>query len=290
MSDFVKNLFSPITAFLDFVQKYFKALLFLLILFLIFFSTNEKVLKEPNLMKIKLTGPIENIDNILEKIKQARKKSIKGVLLVVNSPGGAVAPSVEISLAIKKIAKEKPVVAYAAGTMASGSYYASIWANKIVANPGATIGSIGVLFEGLNIEELMKKVGVSPQIIAKGKYKETGTIFRKWKPHEKAEIEKVLKDTYDMFVGDVAKARGLDINKSDQFANAHIFTAREAKKVGLIDEVGSLYDAQKEVERLSKVKEPIWKEENKFDKFMENLAQESSKLLIQYFFGLKAYQ
>ena len=289
MSDFVKNLFSPLTATLDFIQKYFKSLLFLLIIFLIFFSADEKVLKEPNLMKLELSGPIEDIDSFMEELKEAEKKSIKGVLFVVNSPGGAVAPSVEISLAIKRLKEQKPVIAYASGTMASGSYYASIWANKIIANPGSTIGSIGVLFQGMNIEDLLKKIGVRPQVVAEGKYKQVGTIFREWKPWEKAELEKLIKDTYDMFVEDVAKARGLDINKSSQFADAHIFTAREAKKVGLIDEVGSIYDAKKEIEKLSKVKEPVWKEPGKFDKFMENLAQESSKLLFNYLNGLKAY-
>ncbi len=289
MSDFVKNLFAPLTAFLDFIQKYFKALLFLLIIFLIFFSANEKVLKEPNLMKIDLTGPIENCDEFLRKLKEAKKNSIKGVLFVVNSPGGAVAPSVEISLAIKKLKEKKPVVAYAAGTMASGSYYASIWADKIVANPGAVIGSIGVLFEGMNIEDLMKKIGVEPQVIAKGKYKQIGTIFRKWKPYEKEELERLIEDTYNMFVEDVAKARNLDVNKSYEFADAHVFTAKRAKEVGLIDKIGSIEDAKKELERESGVKNPVWKEPNKFDKFMENLAEESSKLLFKYFVGLKAY-
>ncbi len=77
-------------------------------------------------------------DKVLAKIEEAKtNKNIKGVLLDVNSPGGAVAPSVELSYAIKELSKIKPVVAYASGVMASGSYYASIWADKIVANPGA---------------------------------------------------------------------------------------------------------------------------------------------------------
>ncbi len=84
-------------------------------------------------------------------------ENIKGVLLVVNSPGGAVAPSVELAFAIKELSEIKPVVAYASGVMASGSYYASIWADKIIANPGSMVGSIGVIFQGTNLEELMEK-------------------------------------------------------------------------------------------------------------------------------------
>jgi len=288
MTEFIKRLLAPLGAVLDFIQRYFKALIFLLILFLLF-SSSEEVLKEPNLMKIELTGVIEDYEKFMEQFKEAEKNNIKGVLFVVDSPGGSVAPSIEISLAIKRLKAKKPVIAYAAGTMASGSYYASIWADKILANPGAVIGSIGVLFEGANIEELLKKIGVKEQSITAGKYKQIGTIMREWKPYERAELEKIIRDTYDMFVSDVAKARGLDINKSSQFADAHVFTARMAKKVGLIDEVSSVYEAEKEVEKLSKVKNPVWKEADKFDKFMSKIAEEGASLVFRYFFGLKAY-
>jgi len=288
MSELVKTILSPFGTILDFIQKYFKSLLFLLIIFLIFFS-NDKALIEPNLMQIDIKGVIEDESLFLEKIKEAENKSIKGVLLVVNSPGGAVSPSVEMSLAIKRLKKEKPVIAYAAGTMASGSYYASIWADKIIANPGATIGSIGVLFQGANVKELMDKIGIKEQSITAGKYKQAGTPTREWKPYEKEEIERLIKDTYDMFVGDVAKARGLDINKSSQFADAHIFSAKRAKKVGLIDETGTLYSAKKELEKISKVKKAIWKKEDRFDKFMEKFAKEAMFGLYNHLNGLKAY-
>ncbi len=288
MTNLIKKLLAPFGAVLDFIQKYFKALLFLLILFLLFSSSGE-VLKEPNLMKLELKGAIESEEQFMERLKEAEKQNIKGVLLVVDSPGGAVAPSIEISLAVKKLKEKKPVIAYAAGTMASGSYYASIWADKIIANPGSVIGSIGVLFQGANIKELLDKIGVKEQSIAAGKYKQIGTMLREWKPYERAELEKIIKDTYDMFVSDVARARGLDINRSSEFAEAHIFTARMAKKVGLIDEVASMYDAKKELEKLSKVKNPIWREEDKFEKLMNRIAQEGASLVFRYFFGLKAY-
>ncbi len=288
MTAFIKRLLAPFGAILDFIQKYFKALLFLLILFLLF-SSSEEVLKEPNLMKLELKGVIESEEKFMQQLKEAEKDNIKGVLLVVDSPGGAVAPSIEISLAVKKLKEKKPVIAYAAGTMASGSYYASIWADKILANPGAVIGSIGVLFQGANIKGLLDKIGIKEQTIAAGKYKQIGTMTREWKPYERAELEKIIRDTYDMFVSDVAKARGLDINKSSQFADAHVFTARMAKKVGLIDEVSSMYDAEKELEKLSKVKNPVWKEEDKLDKLVDRIAEEGASLVFRYFFGLKAY-
>ncbi len=282
-----KKIFSPITAILDFIQKYFKALIFLLIVLVLILSSTHQTLQKPNLAKIELSGTILDAKEILKKIDEASRPNIKGVLFVVNSPGGAVAPSVEISLAIKRLREKKPVVAYAAGTMASGSYYSSIWANKIVANPGSIIGSIGVIFESANIEELSKKIGIKPQVVKAGKYKEVGTPFRKWNEDEKKEIKKVIYDTYDMFVRDVATARKLNIKDKDKFANAHIFTAREAKKVGLIDEVGTIYDAKKELIKLSKVKNPIWQKEDKFEKLFDKIGDKaSSKIASMLTYGL----
>ncbi len=276
-----------IKSILEFISKYFKSLLFLLILYLVFAPTKSVNLEKPNLMRIDLSGAIFDDREFLKKIQEAYKPNIKGVLLVVNSPGGAVAPSVEMSLAVKRLKKDKPVVAYAKGLMASGSYYASIWADKIIANPGSTIGSIGVIFESVNIEGLADKLGIKEQVVKMGKYKQIGTPTREWKPFERAELKKVIKNTYDMFVSDVAKARNLDINKSDEFANAHVFTAGGAKKVGLIDEVGSIYTAENELKKLAKVKNPIWKKPDRFEKFLDKLAGKLSFYIYSYFGGLK---
>ncbi len=289
MSDFFKKLFSPITATLDFIQRYFKSLLFLLLVLILIASTKEQTLQKPNLMKIELFGAIMDAKEVLNKIEEAQKPNIKGVLFVVNSPGGAVAPSIEISMAIKKLKEEKPVVAYAAGTMASGSYYASIWADKIIANPGSVIGSIGVIFESANIKKLIEKIGIEPQIVKAGKYKEVGTPFREWRDFEKEEIKKVIYDTYDMFVKDVADARKLDIKNRDKFAQAHIFTARQAKDVGLIDQVGTFFDAKREVEKLSGVKIPYWKKEDRFEKFLEKLSDETSAKIVSFLLGYQLF-
>lgn len=282
-----KKIFQPITATLDFIQKYFKALIFLLIILILIASTKSQTLQKPNLAKIELTGTILDSKEILKKIDRASRPNIKGVLFIVNSPGGAVAPSIEISLAIKKLREKKPVVAYAAGTMASGSYYSSIWANKIIANPGSIIGSIGVIFESANVQDLINKIGIKPQVVKAGKYKEVGTPFREWKSFEKEEIKKVINDTYNMFVKDVATARGLDIKDKEKFAEAHIFTARQAKKVGLIDKVGTIYDAKEELLKLSGVKHPVWQKEDKFEKLFNRLSEKtSSKIASMLFYGM----
>ncbi len=277
-----------IKAVLEFISKYFKSLIFLLILFLIFAPSKKVDFQKPNLMDIQITGPIISDKEFLKKIDIAMKSNIKGVLLVVNSPGGAVAPSIEMSLAIKRLRKQKPVVAYAKGLMASGSYYASIWANKIVANPGATIGSIGVIFEAPNVEELANKLGIKEQVVKKGKYKQIGTPTRAWKPYEKAELQKVIDNTYDMFVSDVAKARKLNLAKKNEFADAHIFTAKSAIKVGLVDELGTIYEAKKEIIKLSHVKKVVWRKEDKFEKFLDKFISKLSFSIYSYFWGVKA--
>ncbi len=282
--DFIKKIFSPITAIIDYIQNHFKAILLILVLLLIFAPKSETELTQNNLEEIDLVGPIMDASQIVKKINAvANNSAIKGVLLSVNSPGGAVAPSVEISYAIKRLRAKKPVVAYAKGTMASGSYYASIWADKIIANPGSMVGSIGVIMEGANLSGLMKKLGITSQVVHAGKYKQIGTPTRAWKPYEVKELNKVIQGTYNMFTQDVAKARKLNIKQRNMFANAHIFTAAQAKAVGLVDSVGVGYDAKKELLLLSGVKHPVWNKENKFDKLMKKLAVSTAVVLQTYF-------
>jgi len=281
---FLKKLFSPITSTLGFIQNHFKAMIFLLIVFLIFAPSSEQDLTPNNLQSINLVGPIMEVSEVLEQIEKAgSNNNIKGVLLVVDSPGGAVAPSIEIAYAIKRLKGKKPVVVYAQGTIASGSYYASIWANEIVANPGSMVGSIGVIMQGADMSELMGKIGISTQSVKAGKYKQVGTPDRKWEPFEVNELNKVIQGTYDMFTKDVADARGLDIKKRDQFANAHIFTAQQAKDVGLIDSLGVIHNAKMKLILLSGVDHPVWNKEDKFDKFMKKLSASAAVTLHTYF-------
>ena len=296
MFEMIKKLFYPIIAILDFITKYFKTVVFLTIVYFFVASSEDSALhtsqaQSANLQKIELLGPILNIEKTMSEIDDAKKnENIKAVLLLVNSPGGAVAPSVELAYAIKELAKIKPVVAYASGVMASGSYYASIWANKIIANPGAMVGSIGVIFQGTNIEELMQTIGIKTQTVKAGKFKESGTPTRAWNSYEKEELEKVIKDTYNMFISDVARARKLKVEDHTEYADAHIFTSSQAKKVGLVDEVSTLTYAKSETVKLSGVKDPIWKKEDKFDKFIDKIINEAvSNFSVNMFGSLKAY-
>ena len=294
MFNFIKILFSPIIAILDFITRYFKTIVFLTIMYFVFVDSNESLTETnayANLQKIELIGPIMDVSKTLEEIEKAKiDKNIKGVMLVVNSPGGAVAPSVELAYAIKELKDLKPVVVYASGVIASGSYYASIWANKIIANPGSMVGSIGVIMQGVNAEELMSKIGISTQTVKAGKFKESGTPTRKWFDYEEKQLQGVIDDTYNMFISDVASARNLDVKNHTIFADAKIFTSKQAKDVGLVDEVATLSYAQSSLITLAKVESPVWKKEDKFEKFMDKLMSEAvSNISMSLMSGLKAY-
>lgn len=284
---FLKNIFAPIGAVLGFINKYFKSLIFLLILFLIFAGGEGTQQKGANLAQLSLSGAIMDDSEILEKIETLKNdEAIKGVLLLIDSPGGALSPSVEISLAIKSLNSRKPVVAYAKGTMASGSYLGGVWASKIYANPGSFIGSIGVIMQGLDVSEAAAKLGFAEQIVKAGELKEAGTMMRKWSDAERASLQALVDESYELFTREVAQARSLDLRKRDTWANARVFLASGAKGVGLIDEVGSLEDAKSELVKASGVADPIWQEPSAYEKMMDKLANKSESL-VRGAFGAK---
>lgn len=278
-------LFTWIGKVISYINEHFKAMLFLLLLLFIF-NPFEESLQKANLTTIRIEGQIENIDGLLIDIEQAiNDKNIKGVLLQVDSPGGALAPSIELSMAIKRLNEAKPVIAYASGSMTSGSYYASIWTQKIIANPGAFIGSIGVLFQAPNIKSLADKLGITEQVITAGDFKQMGTFTREWSPLERGALRELIDDAYEIFTTDVANARGLKVEDAKKFANAKVFIAYKAKKAGLIDEVGSLYIAQRELEQIAHVDNPIWQKEDQMDMFLKELKGVNA----MNFFHLKSY-
>ena len=284
MMEIVKKIGSCMATGLRFIQGHFKATVLVLFVLWLILPSGDEGITPHNLQKIALTGPILDATPIIEQIDEAGENDdVKGVLFSIDSPGGAVAPSVEIAYAIKRLSEKKPTVVYAAGIMASGGYYSAIWGNEIIANPGSMIGSIGVIIEGADVSGLMEKVGVKTQVVHAGEYKQVGTMERQWSNIERAELEKVINGTYDLFVGDVARARHLDLNQSTEYANAHIFTAAQAKKVGLVDSIGVEYDAKKRVEVLSKVTDPVWNKEDPMDKFFKRFAAEGASLAHMYF-------
>ncbi|SFZ98093.1 protease IV (PspA) [hydrothermal vent metagenome] len=282
-------MFKSIGKIIKWIGEHFKGMLFLLIVVFLFMPNSSKMTDNANLQEIELTGPIMNADKVLEQIESAQKnKNIKGVLLNVNSPGGSVPPSIEISYAIRELQKHKPVIAYASGIMASGSYYSSIYASKIIANPGAIVGSIGVIMQSADLSEIMNTLGVKTQIVKQGKFKEAGTKTRQWTKDEREELETLTKDAYELFIKDVADARGLDVNNAKKYADAHIFSAKRAKEAGLIDQIAVKSEVKKILIKDANVTKAVWKEKDKVDSFIEKIKGESLIKVQNYFYGLQA--
>ena len=172
--------------------------------------------------------------------------------------------------------------------MTSGSYYAGAGADRILANPGAFIGSIGVIMQGADASELAAKIGVSQQVVKAGEYKEAGTFLRPWSKVEREQLQELVNASYEMFVSDVAADRNLDANKSKEWANARVFLARDAAKLGLIDEVSDYYSARDELEKLSGVAEPVWEKPSVYEKAMQKFINQGANSLISAFFEAKA--
>lgn len=269
------KIFTPIIATLECITKYFKAFVFILIVIILLIMTNPPA-QQPNLAKIQLKGMILDSSMLRAQIDElSHYPSLKGVLIVVDSPGGAVGASVEISDLIKEIAEKLPVVVHTEGVMASGAYYASINASRIYANRGALIGSIGVIFSGANIKPLLDKIGYEPKTIAAGEYKEIGTYYRDWSAKERAFIQNLIKEEYNTFITDVANARGLDPTNAQQFAEGKVFNAAKAKELGLIDDVCSRNQAIAQLKLLSGVEKEDWLEKSSWQSYIDSALESS---------------
>nr|WP_233711860.1 signal peptide peptidase SppA [Helicobacter salomonis] len=280
----LSKIFKIITVPLDFITRYFKSLVFLCLLAFLFFGSKHETQFPPNLATLHIYGPIFESESFQERIQDILKMpSIKGVLLVIDSPGGSISASVELSDLIAELNKEIPVVAYVRGVMASGSYYAGMMAHRVYANRGALVGSIGVIFEGMDVSALMDKLGIKTQGIAKGQYKEVGTFTRAWTDKEKQYLNNLLEAQYQMFVNDVAKARKLDLKDASTFAEGKIFSARQALDLKLIDEIGTYDQAVAELQSLSGVKEPIWLQKDKWEVLVDRVLKSTSQALVQAF-------
>ncbi|ECL1916441.1 signal peptide peptidase SppA [Campylobacter jejuni] len=276
----LKSFFKALGCGIKFINTYFKTFVLLLIVIWILMPSANSSSNLANLERIDLKGEIFDSSAVLEKIINAKNDSnIKGVLFVIDSPGGAFAPSMELALAIKDLKIKKPVLVYASGTIASGSYLAGVGANKILANPASFIGSIGVIMQGADLSGLANKLGIKEQTIQAGEFKSAGTFARAWNENERNFLQGLIDQSYDLFTGFVAKERALDLNKKDQWANARVFLAAKAKELGLIDELSNYENAKKELEKLANVSNPVWKEEDKIDKFLNRLEGQTSSLI-----------
>lgn len=220
---------------------------FLLSLFLAStLGLNGNITKSNKIAIINIESIITQSSNTIRQIKKyADDKSIKAIVLRIDSPGGGVAPSQEIYSEILKVRKNsnKIVVTSMGNVAASGGYYIACASDKIVANPGTLTGSIGVIMTFSNIEELMKKIGLKTEVIKSGKFKDIGSPTREFTEEEKKLLQGVIDDVYDQFVNAVADGRNMDVQKVKELSDGRVFTGRQAFEIGLVDKLGNLEDA-----------------------------------------------
>ncbi|MEI7815333.1 MAG: signal peptide peptidase SppA, partial [Coriobacteriia bacterium] len=196
-----------------------------------------------------MAGGIITPEGFLDKLNQAQDDSnIKAIVLRVNSPGGTVAASEEISAYVK--AAKKPVVVSVGDVDASGAYMVSSQADKIIALPGSAVGSIGVITEIPNVNGLLDKLGIQFVTITAGKYKGAGSPYRALTATETALIQGSVDEVYTQFVDIVAEGRKMDRSKVESLATGWAWNGAQAKKLGLIDELGTYEDALKAAAKL----------------------------------------
>ena len=183
-------------------------------------------------------------DKVVKLLKKYEKdEDIKAVVLRVDSPGGAVAPSQEIDDAVKRIKASKKVVVSMGGMAASGGYYISAPADRIFAEPGTLTGSIGVIFLHFNVRGLLEWAKVEETTLKSGKYKDTLSPFRPIQESDREEIQSISDDVYSQFVQAVAQGRGMPESRVREIAEGRIYTGKRAKELKLVDELGGFDDA-----------------------------------------------
>lgn len=229
---------------------------------------------------INLKGAITNSSKFISLLSHYKHdNNVKAVVIKVNSPGGAVAPSQAIYEQLMKFKKHKQVVVSMGSVAASGAYYISSAANKIVAEPGTLTGSIGVIMEMPNIYKLMKKIGVSYNYIVSGPYKDIGTPFKEMTPAQRSKLQNVVMNVYSQFVKAVAKARHLKVSYVKKLANGMVYSGDQALKLHLVDKLGDFSDAVKLAAKLSGIKRkptiifPIKKPEPLFQSFIKKTVE-----------------
>lgn len=177
--------------------------------------------------------------------RAADNPHIRALVVYVDSPGGSAAAAQEIFQAIQRFKNRTghPVIAAMGDVAASGGYYVAAAADKIYALPSTLTGSIGVMWQSVNMEKLLAQLGIRAETLKAGRFKDMGSLFRPMTPQERELLQQLLNDVHEQFIADVAKGRRLPVVKVRAVADGRVLTGRMALKVGLVDELGTLDDA-----------------------------------------------
>lgn len=172
--------------------------------------------------------------------KAENDRAVKAIILHIESGGGEIEPCQEILLEIERAKNTKPIVVSMGGMVASGGYYISTPADRIVALPTTATGSIGVISSAVNIEGLLEKLGIDIEIFKGGKYKDMYWGLRELTPEEEAIMQEMVDEYYEQFIDVVAEGRGLSEEEVRSLATGQLYSGTKAKELGLVDELGDL--------------------------------------------------
>lgn len=232
------------------------------------FGPNFKISLGDKIGVIPIEGPILGSDLIVSQLVDFKKdKRIKAIILRIDSPGGGVGPSQEIYREIEKTIKTKTVVASMGGLAASGGYYIAAAANKIVANEGTITGSIGVIMQFVQLQDLLQKIGISMEVVKSGEFKDTGSPHRKMSQRDRELLQGLISEVQNQFVEAVARGRNLSVEKVREIADGRILTGAKAKELGLVDLLGNFRDAVDLAKKLAGIKGDVDLVYPKKDKF-----------------------
>jgi protease-4 len=204
---------------------------------------------------IPIEGVVEDSRQLLSQLVTFREDAgIRVIILRINSPGGRVAPAQELYREIRRTSKQKRVIVSMGDVAASGGYYIASAADKIVANPGTILGSIGVIMEFLQVQELLSKAGVGLEVLKSGEFKDIGSPHRRMTPRERALMMEMLRDIQGQFVKAVARGRGLSVEKVEEIADGRVFSGARGKELGLVDQLGNFRDAVDLAKKMANIK------------------------------------
>jgi len=212
----------------------------------------DSLSRENGIGVVEVKGPIiDSGDTVRELYEMLKNDRVKGIVLRIDSPGGVVGPSQEISDAVKKITARKKVIVSMGSVAASGGYYIAAPAHLIFANPGTITASIGVLMKFSNIEGLMGKIGMKAFTLKTGQFKDSGSPFKAMTLEERRMLQEVIDGTHRQFVAAVAEGRKLPVEQVAAIADGRIMNGEQALRHRLIDRLGTFRDAVTEAGKIA---------------------------------------
>ncbi len=249
-------------------------------------SRDESFWGKDKVAILEIKGVILDPQPTIEKLIRFRKnEQVKAIILRIDSPGGGVGPAQEIYAEVKRTQKEKKVLVSVGSVAASGGYYIACAADQIMANPGSITGSIGVIMENMNVEDLLNKIGLRANVVKSGKHKDIGSPLRPMTEEERRLLQGVLDSIHEQFIQAVAEGRKVPVDTIRPLADGRIFSGDQAKSLGLVDSLGNLEDAIALAAQLGGIKgepEVIYPEKKRFsilDLILEETIQKTMEII-----------